>query len=95
MALPSKTDRVATWKLVGLGDFQFLKLEAHIVTRVRWRCSPAVIPITSVSSGKEMWHPAGGSLVCTNGETGHQHVFLHSPRAATAVPKSRLGALLG
>lgn len=34
VAPPGKADRVATWKLVKLGDFQFLKPEAHSVTRV-------------------------------------------------------------
>jgi len=40
---------------------------------------PAVIPVTSASSGKEMWHPAGGSLVRT--DTGaSSHTAPHQPQ---------------
>lgn len=43
---PGKADRVATQKLVNLEDSQFLRPDSHVVTRVRWRGSPAVIPVT-------------------------------------------------
>lgn len=64
VALPGKADTGATGKVVSLGDFQFLKPNAHVRTQAGWRCTPAVIPIPVVSSGKvftrkELCCPAG------------------------------------
>ena len=90
---PGKADRVATRKLVNLGGSRFLKLDSHIVTRVRWRGTP----ITSVSSGKEMTLQVGPWFAqCGGQDTGmSSYIAPSSPTPATAVLKSGLGGLLG
>jgi len=38
-------DTVITWKVVNVGDFQFLKPCTHVVSRMRWMGSPVVFAL--------------------------------------------------
>lgn len=92
MATSGIADTVITWKVVNVGDFQFLKPCTHVVSRMRWMGSPVVFALVVwvgffllfcflFFSRKELCCPVAESLFCTMWESGHQHVFLCSPTA--------------
>lgn len=80
MALLGKADRVASWKLVNLGDFQFLKLDSYITTWVRLEghaCSHShhLSLLWKEDAASCRWAPSLHDV-----GPGHRHVFLHSPK---------------
>lgn len=95
MALLGKADRVAAWKLVNLGDFQFLKLDSYIATRVRLEghacnhsCHISLFWKEDVASCR--WDPSLHDV-----GPGHWHVFLHSPKQIHSSHSSAQIGLVG